>query len=140
MRSPIVLRRVMPSLMKAAARTAMSTGLSFVPARRRSRQAQGALEPAADGVDVGNGGCSAGWLRRHAAEGHLQASQALRVGREDRKPPMEGEGPSADGRGTGRVHDERGAKRSGRVSAGRPQIAAPRDIGAATATDLRWLR
>jgi hypothetical protein len=97
------------------------------------------LEPAADGVDVGNGGCSAGWLRRHAGEGHLQASQALRAGREGRKPPVEGEGPCADGRGTGRVHDERGAKRSGCVSAGIPQIAAPRDIGAATPTDLRWL-
>jgi hypothetical protein len=79
----------------------MSTGFSFVPARRRSREAQGALEPAADG-DGGAGECRS----------------------EGRKPPVEGEGPSADGRGTGRVHDERGAKRSGCVSAGLPQIAA----------------
>jgi hypothetical protein len=35
---------------------------------------------------------------------------------------VEGEGSSADGRGTGRVHDKRGAKRSGCVSAGIPQI------------------
>jgi hypothetical protein len=99
----------------------MSTGFSFVPARRRSREARGALEPAADGADVGDG-CSAGWLRRHAGEGSLQASQALRAGREGRKLPAEGEGPSADSRGNGRVHDERGAKRSGCVSAGIPQI------------------
>jgi hypothetical protein len=41
---------VMRSPMKAAARTAMSTGFSFVPARRRSREAQGALGPAANGT------------------------------------------------------------------------------------------
>ena len=86
-----------------------------------------------------------GWLRRHAGEGRLQASQALRAGREGRKLPVEGEGSSADGRGTGRVHDKRGAKRSGCVSAGIPRIdpdsiGPPRDIGAATPTNLRWLR
>jgi hypothetical protein len=66
-------------------------------------------------------------------------------GREGRKPSVEGEGPSADGRGTGRAHDERGAKRSGCVSAGIPldrsdRGGPPRDIGAATPTSLRWLR
>jgi hypothetical protein len=39
----MVLRGVMRSPMKAA-RTAMSTGFSFVPARRRSREAQSALD------------------------------------------------------------------------------------------------
>jgi hypothetical protein len=39
----MVLRRGMRSPVKAAARTAMSTGFSFAPARRRSREAQGAL-------------------------------------------------------------------------------------------------
>jgi hypothetical protein len=61
-------------------------------------------------------------LRRHAGEGRLQASQALRAGREGLKLPVESEGSSADGRGTGRVHDERGTKRSSCVSAGIPQI------------------
>jgi hypothetical protein len=63
MRSPMVLPRVVLSPMNAAARSAMSTGFSFVPARRQSREPQGALEPAADGVDVGNGGCG-GMLAR----------------------------------------------------------------------------
>jgi hypothetical protein len=96
----------------------MSTGFSFIPARRRSREAQRALEPAADGADVGDGGCSAGWLRRHAGEGvYKHRKPSVPVG--GRKLPVEGEGPSADGRGTGRIHDERG---SGCVSAGIPQI------------------
>jgi hypothetical protein len=87
MRSPMVLRRLMRSPMKAAARTAMSTGFSFVPARRRSREAQGALERAADGVDVGNGGCSAGWLRRHAGEGiYKHRKPSVPVGRVARLP------------------------------------------------------
>jgi hypothetical protein len=139
----MVLRGVMRSPVKAAARTAMSFGFSFAPARRRSREAQGALGPAADGVDVGDGGCSASCLRRHAGEGRSQAPQALRAGREGRKPPVESEGPGADGRGAGRAHDERGAKRSGCVSAGSPDrsdsIGPPRDIGAATPTNPRWL-
>jgi hypothetical protein len=58
----------------------------------------------------------------HAGEERLQASLALRPDREGRKPPVECEGPKADGRGTGRVHDERGAKRSGCVSVGICQI------------------
>jgi two-component sensor histidine kinase len=45
-------------------------------------------EPAADGVHVGDGGCSAGWLRRHAVEGRLQASQALRAGRKGRNASL----------------------------------------------------
>jgi hypothetical protein len=49
-------------------------------------------------MDTPSVGWSAGWLRRHAGEGRLQASQALRAGREGRKPPVEGEGPSGDGR------------------------------------------
>jgi hypothetical protein len=49
--------------------------------------------------------------------------------------PVESEGPSADGRGTGSAHDERDAERSGCVSAGMHQIDSdsigpPRDIGA----------
>jgi hypothetical protein len=107
---------------KTAARTAMSTWFSFVPARRRSREAQRALEPAADSVAVGDGGCSAGRLRRHVGEGRLQASQALLPVGRVASLPVEAEGPSADGRGTGHVHDERAAKRSGCVSAGMPQI------------------
>jgi hypothetical protein len=118
-----------------------SPGFSFAPARRRSREAQGALEPAADGVDVGDGGCSAGWLRRHDVEGRLRASQAVRAGREGRKPPVESEGPSADGRGTGRAHDddERGAKRSGCVSAGTAS-AHQETSEPATPTNLRRRR
>jgi hypothetical protein len=49
-----------------AARAAKSIRFSFVPARHRSREAQGALEPAADGADVADGGFSAGWLRAAA--------------------------------------------------------------------------
>jgi hypothetical protein len=87
----------------------MSTGFSFVSARRRSREAQGALGPAANGVDVGDGGCSTGWLRRHAGEGvNKNRKPSVPVGRVA-SLPVEGEGPSADGRGTGRVHDERAA-------------------------------
>jgi hypothetical protein len=76
------------------------------------------------------------------ARGVYKHRKALHAGREGRKPPVEGEGPSADGRGTGRVHDERGAKRSGCVSAGitpdrSDSIGPPR---AATPTNLRWLR
>jgi hypothetical protein len=115
----MVLRRGMRSPVKAAARTAMSTGFSFAPARRRSREAQGALEPAADGDDVGDGGCAAGWLRRHVVEGRLQASQALCAGREGRKPPAESDRYTPD--------------RS-------DSIGPPRGIGAATPTNLRWLR
>jgi hypothetical protein len=96
----------------------MSTGLSFVPARRRSREARARLNL----LRTAPGLATAAWLRRHAGAGRLQASQALRAGREGRKLPVEGEGSSADGRGTGRVHDKRGAKRSGCVSAGMPQI------------------
>jgi hypothetical protein len=114
----MVLRRVIRSPVKAAARTAMSTGFSFAPPRRRSREAQAALEPART-ASPGDGGCSAGWLRRHAVEARLQASQALRAGRE--VEASRSEGPSADGRGTGRVHNEGGAKRSGCVSAVYPR-------------------
>jgi hypothetical protein len=49
--------------------------------------------------------------------------------------PLQSEGPSADGRGTGRAHDERGAERSCCVGAGIHQIdfdsiGSQRDIGA----------
>jgi hypothetical protein len=117
----MVLHRVMRSPMKAA-RTAMSTGFSFVPARRRSPETWGALEPAADGRRrwrrrlLGRQVAAACWRGESTSiasppcrSGGSQTSRGGRVGR------------SADGRGNGRVHDERGAKRSGRVSAGIPQ-------------------
>jgi hypothetical protein len=75
----------MHSPMKAAGRTGrlvLSSGFSFVPARRRSREVQGALEPAAGGADVGDGRCSAGWLRRHAGEGiYKHRKPSIPVGR-----------------------------------------------------------
>jgi hypothetical protein len=74
----MVLRRVMRSPVKAAAGTAMSTVFSFAPARRRSREAQGALEPAADGVDVARGRAQRWWLKPFRAGRKVWSGQAAK--------------------------------------------------------------
>jgi hypothetical protein len=95
MRSPTVLRRVMRSPMKGAARTAMSTGFSFAPARPRSREAHGALEPAAEAPRLATATAAAAACWRGGVYKHRKPSvpvgrsQASRGGRgaERRWPP-----------------------------------------------------
>jgi hypothetical protein len=85
----MVLRRGMRSPVKAAARTAMSTGFSFAPARRRSREAQGALNLLRTASTLATAAARPAGCCGMLSKGRLQASQALRAGREGRKPPAE---------------------------------------------------